>query len=338
MPHPLKSCLVCFAGRTKIWFSFRLLLFVGISIAAANAGVAGSKPVKGVSQWNGEFFKKAEGAAYVKTATAGFSGNALANIKITLYGIIEQQTFIFSNTQLAPGSYPREVWKFNSGKYRIDLIEFVDPTGTKRTWVGDQKSPLLVVIPRRSLSNLGVWTLTPKGKNELSIKFLMTPNTYIEKGAGKDSNVAFVVNGFTGTVQKEFGGRQIVEGAGGNNSAKGEVRAIVTFARQIGMSYKVDLYRHNQYAKDLMASLNLFDRNLRACYLKALEERFDLKGDIVFKIITSAVTGTIKKAKKTKGSINDGALIDCLTSELEQIPMPVQETMLGELSFQFDVK
>jgi hypothetical protein len=322
---------------------FRLMIIEILSLGIPGfdlcmAGTVPAKPVKAVKEWNGEFFKKKEGAVFVKTIASGFPATASANVMVTLFGIIEQQSYTFSNAQTAADVYPREIWKFVSGKYRIDRVDFIDQSGVKRAWVGDPKAPFVILIPRIMLSNLGVWALSPVGKDGLSIKFSMTPNTYQEKGAAKDSSVAAVVNGFTGTIQQVIGGKKIIDGAENDYSSATSLRSTATFARQIGMYYKVDLFKHNQYSKDLMASLAAFDLNLRTCYIKALDSNSKLKGDLVFQVITSAVSGTIRQARKSKGTVSDGAMIDCLIAELQQIPMPVQENMIGELSFQFDVK
>lgn len=331
-----------FAGKLrKRRFFFECLLLFATSLGASNtafAGVPAVQPLKGVSQWNGEYLRKREGALYVKTLASGFPATALANVKITLFGIIAQQAYVFSNPQADLAAPPRSIWKFESGKYRVDEIEFVDEKGTKRTWRGDKSAPLEIVVPRLMLSNLGVWNLSPVGADGLAVNFAMIPNSYVETVAAKDSAVAAVVNGLTGTIQKVIGGKGLITNADKNYSTSTVMRSEATFARQIAMYYKVDLFKHNKYSKDLMASIKTFDLFLRGCYLKALEENYKLKGDLVFQILTSEKTGTIKRVKKARGSIANSGLIDCFTAELLQIPMPVQETMIGELSFTFDVK
>jgi hypothetical protein len=87
-----------------------------------------------------------------------------------------------------------------------------------------------------------------------------------------------------------------------------------------------------------MASLAAFDLNLRTCYTRALDTNANLKGDLVIQVLASAKTGTIRQARKSRGAIADGTMIDCMVNELQQIPMPVQENMVGELTFTFDVK
>lgn len=291
-----------------------------------------------VKEWKGEYFKKKEGGVFVKTIATGFPTPATANFQVTLFSILQQKAFTFSSSQAAAEAPPREIWKFGSGKYRVQRIDFIDGAGVKRTWLEKTDAPVAVLVPRLMLSNLGVWQISPQGMNGLSIKFAMGPNTYQEKGAPEESSVAAVVNGFTGSIQTVIGGKKVIAGAESEYSDKNTLRATATFTRQIGMFYKVDLFKHNSYAKDVMAALAAFDPNLRACYTNALNRNAEIKGDLVLQVLASSKTGTIRQARKSKGSITDGAMIDCVISELQQIPMPVQENMVGELTFMFEAK
>lgn len=257
---------------------------------------------------------------------------------MTLYGIIQQKYFTFSNTQVAADVAPREIWKLPSGKYQVARIDFVDHTGTNRVWLAKQVQPVSVLVPRIMLSNLGRWTMSPEGINGLAVKFDMVPNSYSEKVSPKESSVAAVINGFTGSVQQVIGGRQVVDAADKGYSDENTIRATASFTRQIGMFYKVNLFKHNKYSKDVLGALSAFDANLRTCYTSALENNGSLAGDLVLKVLASAKTGTIRQATKSKGSIADGAMIDCILTEIQQIPMPVQENMIGELTFMFETK
>lgn len=317
-------------NRWRIFFLAFYFASVFSSTVAAN--------VLAVKEWNGEFFKKKEGGLFVKTNVTDFPRAVTSNVQITLYGIIQQQSYTFSNTQVALSSPPREIWKFPSGKYRVDRIELVDHAGVKRTWLANQSSPMAVIVPRIMLSNLGLWTLKPAGASGLSVKFQMVANSYSEKGLPAESSVAAVVNGFTGSIQKVIGGKQVIEGADRDYSDDKTLRATATFTRQIGMYYKVDMFKHNRFAKDIMAAISAFDPKIRECYTRALNQDGSLKGELVFQVIASAKTGTIRQARKSKGSISNGSMIDCISDELMQIPMPVQENMLGELTFIFEVK
>ncbi len=315
---------------------------IGMIIIAASTGYGGAppeNPVKGVKSWNGEFFRKKEGGLFVNIRPTGFPSRVVGNAQITLYGIIEKQSYVFLNAQTEEGAPPHDVWKVSSGKYRIESVEFVDHKGKKRRWSRDPKSPMFVIVSRLMLSNLGLWELSPRGENELAIKFLMAPNTYQEKVSVNDSAVVAVISGFTGTIQAVIGGKNAIKGAG-NTSERNviQMNENASVTRDIDMHYRVELFKHQKHAKSLLASITAFDRNLRGCYLAALELDFQLKGDLVFHILTSSITGTIRQAKKNRGSIANAGMIDCLITELQQIPMPVQENMIGELTFSFNVK
>ncbi len=145
-----------------------------------------------VKDWKGEYFSKKEGGVFVKTVTSGFRIPATANVQVTIYGIIQQKYYTFLNAQTAPDSFPREIWKLPSGKYLISRIDFTDGAGARRVWLAKQEKPLAFLVPRVMLSNIGLWTLAPEGISGLAVKFDMTPNTYSEKNAPKDSSVAAV--------------------------------------------------------------------------------------------------------------------------------------------------
>jgi hypothetical protein len=291
-----------------------------------------------VKEWRGEYFKKKEGGLFLKTSLVEFAGVVTSNVQVTLFGIIQQQYYTFSNTQVALSAAPREIWKLPSGKYRLERVELIDHAGVRRTWAANPNSKVAVLVPRVMVSNLGLWTIKPLGSNGLSIKFQMIANTYSEKSAAKDSSVAAVVNGFTGSVQKVIGGKKVIEGADRDYSDDKTLRATASFTRQIGMYYRVDMFKHNKYAKDIMSAISAFDPKIRQCYTSALNQNSLLKGDLVFQVVASAKTGTIRQARKSKGSISDGGMIDCIIEELGQIPMPIQENMLGELTFIFETK
>ncbi len=319
--------------RTIIW---RVVYAISLILCLCSKAVVAN--VLAVKEWRGEYFKKKEGGVFVKTTPVDFPKLVTSNVQVTLFGIIQQQYYTFSNTQVASGEPPREIWKIPSGKYRIERVELMDHAGVKRTWVGNPNSPMAIIVPRIMLSNLGFWTIRPAGATGLSIKFQMIDNTYLEKGSTGDSSVAAVVNGFTGSIQKVIGGKKVIEGADRDYSDDNTLRATASFTRQIGMYYRVDMFKHNKYAKDVMAAISAFDPKIRGCYTKALNQNGALKGDLVIQVVASAKTGTIRQARKSKGSIAEGGMIDCIVEELTQIPMPVQENMLGELTFIFEVK
>jgi hypothetical protein len=291
-----------------------------------------------IPEWNGEYFGKKQGGLYVKTVADGFTRPAMGHVHVTLYGIIQQQFFTFANSQVAKDGAVRQIWKLPAGKYQITRVDFTDDVGIRRTWTGRSDRPLTILVPRLMIANLGLWTLSASGPTGLNIKFEMVPNTYREAGPRGDSSVAAVINGFTGTIQQMIGGKRTIDAAEEQYSNKNSLRATASYTRQIGMFYKVNLFRHNRFAKDFLAAISAFDPSLRRCYVSTLERAPALKGDLVFQILSSGKTGSIRQATKSKGSITDGVMIDCILTELKQIPMPVRENMLGELTFMFETK
>ena len=197
----------CFTG------SWRVASSIALIFCLCSGGSASAANVLAVKEWRGEYFKKKEGGVFVKTSAVDFPQLVTSNIQVTLFGIIQQQYYTFSNTQVASGAAPREIWKFPSGKYRVERVELIDHAGVKRSWAANPNSPMAVIVPRIMLSNLGLWTIKPAGATGLSIKFQMINNTYSEEGSTNESSVAAVVNGFTGSIQKVIGGKKVIEGA-----------------------------------------------------------------------------------------------------------------------------
>jgi hypothetical protein len=291
-----------------------------------------------VKEWRGEYFKKKEGAVFVKTLATGFPAGSTGNFQVTLFNIIQQRLYTFSSSQIQADAYPREIWKLPSGKYRVERIEFTDGAGQKRVWIPSAEQKIALLVPRVMLANFGVWIMSPAGPSGMIAKFSQSPNTYKENGQAKDSSVAAVVNAHTGTIQRVIGGKKVLEGADNEYSDETTLRATTTFTRQISMFYKVNLFKHNVYSKDVSGALAAFDLNLRTCYTNALNRNSSLRGDVVLQVLVSSKTGTIRQARKSAGTLSDGQVVDCLTAELTQIPMPIQENMIGELTFTFDAK
>ena len=177
----------------------------------------------------------------------------------------------------------------------------VDAAGAKRVWEaadeGSRKQTFLV--KRQCLSNLGLWTLSPVGEVGLSVAFNMIPNSYKEEGRKTDSSVAAVLNGFTGLIQDKIGGSKVLKGADTNYEDPNELRATITFTRQIAMFYKLNLFQHNYHAKAVANVLSVYDPNLRRCYTDRLDFNDALRGEVTFTFLLSKQTGTMSKLKAT---------------------------------------
>lgn len=297
--------------------------------------------------WQGEYFDKTQGGLFLKIALKDFPASKqtkflTGNIQITVRNLLKKRDYRISHTPndgADPGDVPRELWKLPSGKYEIISIVMVDAFGVKRVYAPrGSEARQSFSIKRHCLANLGFWTLSPRGPAGLAARFTMVPNSYEESGRRSESSVAAVIDGFTGLLQESIGGKRVIQGAENNFEGESEMRATVTFTRQIAMFYRLDLFRHNHYAKSIANVLTVYDPNLRRCYMDRLEVNDALKGDVKFTFLLSKSTGTMAKLKHTGGSANDPKLAQCIYYQLAQIQFPVPENMIGELTYSYDVR
>lgn len=305
---------------------------------------AAAEPVGAAPSWQGEYFDKTQGGLFLKIALKDFPASAqtkflTGNIQVTVRNLLKKSEFLISHTPADPTDPPREIWKLPSGKYEITSIVMVDTAGVKRTYAPGGKEPRQSFsVKRHCLANLGLWTLAPSGPTGIAAAFTMVPNTYDEAGRRSESSVAAVIDGFSGILQEKFGGRRVLEGAADNFEGESELRATVSFTRQISMFYRLDLFRHNRFAKPIAEVLNVYDPNLRQCYMDRLQDKEELKGDVQFTFLLSKTTGTMAKLKHTGGTANDPKLAQCMYYQLAQIQFPVPENMVGELTYTYDVR
>lgn len=291
-------------------------------------------------EWHGELFGEKEGALFFKTNLSPFKGEGFASsgVVVTLYNVILRTPVTITNLPSALDEHPRQVWRIRSGKYRIERVEFVERSGVKRVWNRTPEQSVMVIVPRVSLANLGLWTLSPVGSSGMSVKFDVYRNTYKEQSHNKDSSVSVVVNGFTGVVQETLAGKAALDAADSQHSGRQNLRVARTVTRKLSVNYKLDLINDNAHAKTAIGALHAFDDKFRQCYENALEDRPSLHGSMVFKVLISSRSGTMKQLRRSSGTIGDGALTDCIIKEVQQVPLPIRKNMLGELTFSFEVQ
>lgn len=296
-----------------------------------------------LNSWSGEYFDKKQGAFYFKYQLKGFKAGKqqaviTGSLTVNIRNILKDKLYFLGQGQSAVDEAPRDLWKLPAGKYLIESMSMVDAAGNKRTWEPEKKGKKFIV-KRQTISNLGIWTLGPKGGDSgLGVSFKMADNSYSEDGKRKESSVAAVVDGFTGLVQEKFAGKVAKKGAADDYSSKTEARASYTFTREIAMFYSLNLFRYNYHAKQIASVLSASDAQIRRCYTDRLEENEKLKGEAKFGFLLSKQTGTMSKLKHSGGTANDAKLIECMYLELGQIQFPVPENMIGELVYTFDVR
>lgn len=321
----------------------RLLKLLPLVLLALTLG-AGPMPL---NEWKGEYFDQKQGGLYLKVALKGFKGGKqtsviTGNVQVTIWNILKKKAYLVSHPLSgadAEDAHPRDLWKLPSGKYEIKQIVMVDANGQKRVWKAEDEDKRTFLIKRQCISNLGMWTLSPDGKTALKAKFEMIPSAYEEDGDKSESSVAAVLNGYTGLIQEKIGGKKVLRGADNNYEKSNEMRATITFTRQIAMFYKLDLFRHNYHGRAIANVLSVYDPNLRRCYTDRLDFNDALRGDVKFTFLLSKQTGTMSKLKATGGTAaGDPKLVECMYNELGAISFPVPENMIGELTYIYDVK
>ncbi len=328
-------------ARTQIC-KLTLILVAGFVLVSGAALAQKSVPFT-AAPWKGEFFTPKQGGLYVKVLPKNFAASEqtkflTGNVQLTVYNLLSKRFYVISHALGDVEGFPREIWKLTSGKYEIRSIEMVDMAGQKRRWVSGPSTRKTFVVPRQSISNLGLWTLKPFGKDKLSVKFDMIPNSYTESNSKSESSVAAVVDAFSGLIQERFGGKKVIEGSDDGYSTNKQVRATITFTRQISMFYALNLFRHNYVAQEVSNVLVVYDPNIRRCFTDRLEEKEDLRGDVKFTFLLSKATGTMNKVKNTGGTASDPLLVRCMYLELGQMQFPIKENIVGEVTYTFDVK
>lgn len=306
------------------------------SLLPSYDAIAGPRAFK---EWAGEYFGQKEGGFYLKVRLKKFNASKqtqflTGNIQIRLFNILKKKPFLLSHNIGAIEGYPAELWKAPSGKYQVASVTMVDAAGVKRTWKAKKKKKKTLIIKRQKLSNMGIWTISPRGKKSLKVKFGMMKNSYKESSEKSESSVASVINGYNGVVQETFAGKKIQEEAGENYDRL----ATVSFTRQIEMYYALNLFKHNYRAQSIADVLKVYEPNMRKCYTDRLNRNDNLKGDVKFRLLLAKSTGTMAKLKVSGGTASkDDKLVRCLFYELGHIQFPVPETMMGELTYTFGV-
>jgi len=292
-----------------------------------------------VSPWRGALLESRQGAFYVKVALEGFKSNSLTgyvagSVQITLTNLISQSTYMFTHRVADIEGFPAEMWRLPSGKYAVSKVELTDMAGKVRIY--QEPKPRTFVVARQCLANFGLWKLRPVGNQGLSVEFAMLPNSYTEEGRKSESSVAAVINGESGIVQEVFAGKKRLQNPASDGSDG--LRAVVTTTRNISLFYKLDLFKHNHRARDVAAVLNSFDGKIRECYTDALDQNSALKGQLTLQFLLSPQTKTMRKLKPAGGTLSDPKVVECVVLALGQLSFPINETMIGELTYSFDYK
>ncbi len=324
------------------WLSFFLIsAFLG-QIFAAVPTFGGNPNTILVGTWRGALFQPKEGGLFLDVNLEGFRTATQEDynpetVQITISNLIDRQNYLITyvkRTDLASALTTN--WRLPAAKYLVSRIVVIDYFGVRREKVYSQERKSFIVT-RQCLSNLGLWTIGPEGAKGLKVKYNMVQSSYREDAPKRESSVAAVINGFTGVIQEVFSGKKIMTAAAKGYNDADNMRVTLSTTRHISMTFRLNLFQHNYFAKAIGANLNVYDSNLRQCYTDALERVASLAGNVDFSIILSKNTGNIRKITHKGGSIRDSRVVECLMFNLQSIQFPLKDNMVGELSFEFKV-
>jgi hypothetical protein len=312
-------------------------VFVPLVVGAEAHGV--EKPISILAKrWNGQLFGEQEGGAYVAFKFDGFSSADGSNYapesaEVTIKNLLTGQYYLFQQGPESRFGPPSVIWRFPSGKYEVVRAVAVDLKGQMRFWNGDSVFPKRLLVSRRVISNLGKWTMSPGAAKELRMIYDATENRYhYEKKDGGIPPVAGVIDGFKVLVQEVIGGKKTINA---NRQTPGVVVMPEHQSRTIQMLRTVDLMRQNRYAKKLSTLLSAHDGEIRDCYRKMLDTSGDASGTATFTFLLGREAARIKKIKFETGELDEPAFVSCVVARLQAAALPLEETVIGKLTYSF---
>ena len=322
-------------SRLKHVSPTRLLPFL-LAFMASNLFAAA--PAQTLSGWQGEYLNAKEGAFYFVLKSKDFNPplDSASRVVLLINNLLTKDSYVTSQKLEGNEEKFMPIWKAPSGKYVISGLMLIDGKGRKRQWRSAQKMSFL--IKRLFISNLGTWTITPGPSEALSVDMKVGPNLFKEKGDKSESSVAGVINGFSGLEQETIAGNALVKKAQDNYGSPGELRAAYTIRRQIAMFFALNLFKDNNNARGVADILKVYDPQMRSCYTDRLEEKDGLRGTVGFKFVLSKQSQGIRSLKHVGGTLGDPPLVKCLFDILAGSTIPVNNNMIGELTYTFDVK
>ncbi len=277
--------------------------------------------------WNGEALNKDEGLFYLQgsilDSNAQHKGGSFSFV---IFGKNHQKAYTVQFDTAVLGQHPDKVWKLKEDEYQIAQVQHVDSQGKRWVWKGPYRSALQV--KSRSLSNFGIWYLVQlKQPGQLSLLIKTSQNTF--QAARSQGSIARVIDGQTGREQATFEQKAAAR--------QGEIRAVMRSTRTIGMFYKLNLFRQNQYAPTVIGVIQTNDPDLRSCYTDYLDRGSGAQGTISYTMLLSHSTHSIKSLKVKQAEIKDERFLECLYYKLMALSFPIKESMIGELSLIFQV-
>jgi hypothetical protein len=277
--------------------------------------------------WNGEALQKDEGLFYLQGSIVDSDAQHKGgSFSFVILGKKQQKAYslVFDTGVLF--LHPDKVWKLIEDDYQIVQVQHVDDKGKRWIWKGPYRTEFFV--KSRSLSNFGIWYLVQL-KEAGQLRLIIKPSKNIFKANKSQGSIARVIDGQTGREQANFEQKSAVR--------QGEIRAVMRSTQTIGMFYKLNLYRQNQYAPNVLGVIQANDSDLRTCFIEHLDRGSREHGTIIYTMLLSHQTHSIKTLKIKKTEIRDEGFMECLYYKLMGLSFPIKESMIGELALIFQL-
>lgn len=277
--------------------------------------------------WNGEALQKDEGLFYLQSAIIDSNAqHSNGSFSFTLFGKNQQKAYSVQYETRTLGQHPDKVWKVKEDEYQILQIQHIDARGKKWTWIGPYRQSL--VVKSQSLSNMGIWYLVQL-RQAGQLSFLIKPSKNIFIPEKSQGSIARIIDAMGGHEQLALTQKA--------SHKQNEIRAVFSTSRTIGMFYKLNLFRQNQYAPTVLGVIQSNDPDLRTCYTDLLDRVKSAQGTLTYTMLLSHQTQSAKTLKVKHSDIQDERFLECLYYKLMALSFPVKESMIGELSLIFQI-
>lgn len=298
-------------------------------IVSFSPALAADAPPSIPKVWNGELMESDQGAVAIHSVIFDMDGKGATDgtFAFRLKGRKNGIVYSFQSPNQSPKAPPETIWKIKDDTYDLMEVSSVNSRGRKLTWKGPYK--LAFTVKAKALSILGEWYLVhTKGGNELRVLVKPQPNRSPLENLRK--TFVSVIDGLDGHVLEQFGAKTGAE--------PGQIRTVLRSQRSILMTYKVDLFRDNKVASSLAAVLSANDADIRSCYTDLLEIEAAPAGTLAYTFVYSGEMQSIKALKIKNSGLKNPRFLECMHYKLLGLTFPLAKSMIGELTFQFQVK
>ena len=283
------------------------------------------------NRWEGELLSNKSSAFLLRIQLMKFK-KKLVNVpifRVELFDPLLKKSYVFHHpANVSHQNIP--IWVVKPGKYRLKSLSLV--AGIGNSWQATMtQSRSLILMKKKALTNLGLWQLSPAGKKYVLDLKIQKRSPLKLREQKKLSSFLAVVNGYSGLIERWLTGKSKAK------SRDGDTRIHYHYQKKIGMFFKLNLFRHHAHAKKIASVLNHQDSSLRTCYADRLEDFPKLSGHLSFQFVMAKKIKGIQKLKIKNSSIKDSKLVECFYYKLLAIDFPVEENMIGELKYTFQV-